>query len=70
MLGKALYEHLLVELPFAEFFLLKLMSKPATIHHLSSLDPVFHRNLLDLKTYDGDVSDLTLGELVGEGAGR
>ncbi|XP_041360114.1 ubiquitin-protein ligase E3C-like [Gigantopelta aegis] len=63
MLGKALYENMLVELPFASFFLHKILSRSTAdldIHHLASLDPVMYKNLLFLKTYDGDVSDLGL----------
>lgn len=62
ILGKALYENLLVELPLAEFFLSKLAGKKSTVdaHQLASLDPVLHHNLLGLKSYDGDVGDLGL----------
>ncbi|XP_076346418.1 ubiquitin-protein ligase E3C [Tachypleus tridentatus] len=63
MLGKAMYENMLVELPFAAFFLAKILGKETAdvdIHHLASLDPIMYRNLLYLKTYDGDVSDLGL----------
>ncbi|KAG8192273.1 hypothetical protein JTE90_002099 [Oedothorax gibbosus] len=64
MLGKAIYENMLVELPLAAFFLTKILSRHTSsdvdIHHLASLDPVMYRNLLYLKTYDGDVADLGL----------
>ncbi|KAF5893793.1 ubiquitin-protein ligase E3C, partial [Clarias magur] len=62
ILGKALYENMLVELPFASFFLSKLLGTSADvdIHHLSSLDPEMYRNLLFLKSYEGDVEDLGL----------
>lgn len=63
MLGKALYENMLVELPFASFFLCKLLSKHGTdvdIHHLESLDPEMYRNLLFLKNYTGNVEELSL----------
>lgn len=62
MLGKALYENLLVELPLAEFFLSKLAGKHSDVdvHQLASLDPVLHRNLLSLKAYEGDVEELGL----------
>ncbi|KAF7992978.1 hypothetical protein HCN44_005759 [Aphidius gifuensis] len=62
ILGKAIYENLLVELPFAEFFLSKIVGKQSDVdvHHLASLDPVMYRNLLYLKSYSGDVSDLGL----------
>ncbi|XP_031629740.1 ubiquitin-protein ligase E3C [Contarinia nasturtii] len=62
MLGKALYENLLVELPLAEFFLSKLAGKHSDVdvHQLDDLDPVLHRNLLSLKAYEGDVEELGL----------
>ncbi|XP_043264433.1 ubiquitin-protein ligase E3C [Colletes gigas] len=62
ILGKALYENLLVELPFAEFFLSKIVGRQSDVdvHHLASLDPIMYRNLLYLKSYKGDVADLGL----------
>ncbi|XP_059156173.1 ubiquitin-protein ligase E3C-like [Physella acuta] len=63
MLGKALMENLLVELPFASFFLSKILSPGNAnldIHHLQSMDPVMYKNLLFLKHYEGDVADLGL----------
>lgn len=64
LLGKALYENMLVELPFATFFLAKLLATGSTsdvdIHHLTSLDPLMYKNLVFLKNYDGDVADLGL----------
>ncbi|KAF2366386.1 HECT domain [Trinorchestia longiramus] len=63
MLGKALYEKLLVEIPLAGFFLSKLLSRKGfsiEFHHLDSLDPELCRNLLYLKTYQGDYSELGL----------
>jgi len=63
MLGKALYENMLIELPLASFFLSKLLGQTlinVDIDHLDSLDPELYRNLLKLKTYDGDVQDLGL----------
>ncbi|XP_041923667.1 ubiquitin-protein ligase E3C [Alosa alosa] len=62
ILGKALYENMLVELPFASFFLSKLLGTSADvdIHHLASLDPEMYRNLLFLKSYEEDVEDLGL----------
>lgn len=59
---KALYENMLVELPFAGFFLSKLLGTSADvdIHHLASLDPEVYKNLLFLKSYDGDVEELGL----------
>ncbi|XP_030375441.1 ubiquitin-protein ligase E3C [Scaptodrosophila lebanonensis] len=62
ILGKAIYENLLVELPLAEFFLTKLAGKYSDVdmHQLASLDPELYRNLLYLKDYTGDVSELNL----------
>lgn len=62
ILGKAIYENLLVELPLAEFFLSKLAGKysDVDVHQLASLDPELYKNLLSLKEYDGDVSELGL----------
>uniref|UniRef100_A0A1B0FE55 Ubiquitin-protein ligase E3C n=1 Tax=Glossina morsitans morsitans TaxID=37546 RepID=A0A1B0FE55_GLOMM len=62
ILGKAIYENLLVELPLAEFFLTKLAGKYADvdIHQLASLDPELYKNLLYLKDYEGDVAELNL----------
>lgn len=56
----------MVELPFAEFFLSKLVGKHSDvdIHHLASLDPLMYRNLLFLKSYQGDVLDLGLDFIV------
>ena len=65
-----MYENLLVELPLAPFFLSKILGEDnfgklptnnfATgqtldIDHLDSLDPELYRNLLSLKTFEGDV---------------
>ncbi|KAJ2948122.1 hypothetical protein O0L34_g9921 [Tuta absoluta] len=62
MLGKALYENLLVELPLAEFFLGKLCSsRDPDVHALASLDPGLYRGLLMLKSHKRqDVPDLGL----------
>lgn len=63
MLGKALYENLLVELPMADFFLSKILGQANAsldVHHMASLDPVLHKNLLYLRHYEGDVTDLGL----------
>lgn len=63
MMGKALYENMLIELPLASFFLSKLLGQKTInvdIDHLSSLDKQLYKNLLYLKTYDGDVTELEL----------
>lgn len=60
ILGKAMFEGILVDIPFATFFLSKLKEKHNYLHDLPSLDPELYRNLLSLKHYDGDVSQLGL----------
>jgi len=64
MLGKALFENLLVELPLAEFFLSKLAGRQSDIidiHQLMSLDPDMHKNLMKLKSYsESDFNNLGL----------
>ncbi|KAL4716921.1 hypothetical protein ACJJTC_012732 [Scirpophaga incertulas] len=62
MLGKAIYENLLVELPLAEFFLGKICStRDPDVHALASLDPALYRGLLLLKAHGRkEVPDLGL----------
>lgn len=60
LVGKAIFENILVDLPLAEFFLVKLLVDRANAHYLKSLDPVLYRNLLYLRDYSGDVQDLGL----------
>jgi hypothetical protein len=60
LIGKALTEGILVDAQFATFFLNKLVDRPSSFSDLSSLDPELHKNLLFIKRYDGDISDLAL----------
>ncbi|KAL5231664.1 hypothetical protein ABZP36_030440 [Zizania latifolia] len=60
LLGKAMYEGILVDLPFAAFFLSKLKQKHNFLNDLPSLDPELYRHLLFLKHYAGDISSLEL----------
>uniref|UniRef100_A0A804PZT9 HECT-type E3 ubiquitin transferase n=1 Tax=Zea mays TaxID=4577 RepID=A0A804PZT9_MAIZE len=60
LLGKAMYEGILVDLPFATFFLSKLKQKYNFLNDLPSLDPELYRHLLFLKHYNGDISELEL----------
>ncbi|KAL6068639.1 HECT-type E3 ubiquitin transferase [Balamuthia mandrillaris] len=55
VLGKALYESILVDVPFANFFLAKLLRKHNYFNDLVFLDPQLHKNLMVLKHYPGDV---------------
>lgn len=60
ILGKAMFEGILVDIPFATFFLSKLKKKHNYLHDLSSLDPELYRSLLFLKRYEGDLTQLGL----------
>ncbi|KAM4049389.1 ubiquitin-protein ligase E3B [Anomaloglossus baeobatrachus] len=65
MLGKAVYEGIVVDVPFASFFLSQLLGHHHSIFYssvdeLPSLDPEFYKNLTSIKRYDGDISDLGL----------
>jgi len=60
IMGKALYEKILVDIPFARFFLSKLLGRTNYLNDLKSLDKELHRNLMFLKNYHGTVEDLSL----------
>ena len=58
---QVIFDEMLIDVPFASFFLCKLLSRAdLDIHHLASLDPEMHKNLLFIKDFDGDVSDMGL----------
>jgi len=57
LLGKALYEGILVDIPFARFFVNALLSLPNKLMDVASLDPSLYRNFLTLKHYTGDVQE-------------
>jgi len=59
ILAKAIMEGILVELPFANFFLSKLLGKYNYVNDLVFLDSTLHKNLMSLKKYD-NVEDLSL----------
>ncbi|KAL5541465.1 hypothetical protein UlMin_009175 [Ulmus minor] len=60
LLAKAMFEGILVDIPFATFFLSKLKQKYNYLNDLPSLDPELYRHLIFLKHYKGDLSDLEL----------
>eukprot|EP01041_Mallomonas_annulata_P005961 gene5961-12031_t len=63
VLGKALYEDLTVQPRFAHFFLSFMQGKYSylnLVHDLASMDAELHKNLLFLKSYEGDIGDLCL----------
>lgn len=66
MLGKSIYEKVLLEVPFSQFFLSKILKKKNYLNDLKFLDPDLHKNLLFLKSYKGNISDLSLTFSVNE----
>ncbi|KAI4311060.1 hypothetical protein MLD38_035996 [Melastoma candidum] len=60
LLAKAMYEGILVDIPFAAFFLSKLKQKYNYLNDLPSLDPELYRHLIFLKHYKGNLADLEL----------
>jgi ubiquitin-protein ligase E3 B len=66
IVGKALYEGILLEYSFSPLFVSKLLGRYSFLDELSSLDAELHRNLVYLKHYEGDVRDLALDFTVTE----
>ncbi|XP_043697207.1 E3 ubiquitin-protein ligase UPL7 [Telopea speciosissima] len=66
VVGKALYEGILLDYSFSHAFVQKLLGRYSFLDELSTLDPELYRNLMYLKHYDGDVKDLSLDFTVTE----
>lgn len=60
IIGKALYEKILINISFAPFFLSKWLGKNSFLDDLVFLDKELYRNLNFLKNYEGDVEELAL----------
>ncbi|KAI0142706.1 hypothetical protein GGR57DRAFT_382441 [Xylariaceae sp. FL1272] len=69
IVGKCLYEGILIDISFASFFLLKWSSSGqdgsgtdnrANVNDLRDLDPELYQGLMSLKNFSGDVADLSL----------
>ncbi|KAI9334179.1 hypothetical protein BD770DRAFT_402519 [Pilaira anomala] len=60
IIGKAVYEGILLDVGFAEFFLKKCLGKVNYLDDLASLDPELYKGLLAVKNFDGNVEDLSL----------
>ena len=65
MLAKAVYEGIVVDVPFANFFLSRVLGQPQSalyspIDELPSLDPELYKSLTYIKHYEGDVAELDL----------
>ena len=71
VLGKALFENLVVQPQFAHFFLSFINGRynfVNLIDDLATLDPELYKNLIFLKTYEGNISDLCLTFSISEDA--
>ncbi|KAF9665086.1 hypothetical protein SADUNF_Sadunf16G0085500 [Salix dunnii] len=66
VVGKALYEGILLDYSFSHVFVQKLLGRYSFLDELSTLDPELYRSLLYVKHYDGDVRDLSLDFTVTE----
>ncbi|KAK1429424.1 hypothetical protein QVD17_11633 [Tagetes erecta] len=66
VVGKALYEGILLDYSFSHVFVQKLLGRYSFIDELSTLDPELYKNLMYVKHYDGDVKDLSLDFTVTE----
>eukprot|EP00833_Pecoramyces_ruminatium_P010365 jgi/Orpsp1_1/1184397/evm.model.c7180000089353.2 len=60
ILGKALYEGILVDVFFASFFLSKWLGRISYLDDLPSLDEKLYEGLLFIKNYQGNIEDLSL----------
>jgi len=60
VVGRAIFDNILIETEFAQFFLRKILGKINYVNELQSLDKEMFNNLKFLKSYKGDVADLFL----------
>ncbi|XP_011503939.1 PREDICTED: ubiquitin-protein ligase E3B-like, partial [Ceratosolen solmsi marchali] len=65
MLGKAVYEGIVVDVPFASFFISQFCGQAGGVFYswldeLASLDRELYRSLTMVKHYNGDIGDLAL----------
>ncbi|KAH7673883.1 HECT domain-containing protein [Dioscorea alata] len=66
IVGKALYEGILLDYSFSLVFVQKLLGRYSFLDDLSALDPELYRNLIYVKNFDGDVAELSLDFTVTE----
>ncbi|KAI9340836.1 Ube3b protein [Obelidium mucronatum] len=64
--GKALYEGIVIDIPFATFIYAKMLGRLNYFEDLPSLDRQLYKNLLFLKHYEGDAEDLDLNFTIDE----
>ncbi len=60
MLGKAVYEGITTDIPFAAFVYSKILGRHCFFEDLPTLEPVLYKSLTFLKKYTGDCADLGL----------
>jgi ubiquitin-protein ligase E3 C len=60
MLGKAMYEGIIIEIPLAGFFLKKVRGNRCDLNDLPSLDSELHGNLMKMTAMPSAVADLGL----------
>uniref|UniRef100_A0A5B6YGI5 HECT-type E3 ubiquitin transferase n=1 Tax=Davidia involucrata TaxID=16924 RepID=A0A5B6YGI5_DAVIN len=60
IVGKALYEGILLDYSFSHVFVQKLLGRYSFLDELSALDPELYKNLMYVKNYDGDIKELSL----------
>ncbi|GAA5795819.1 hypothetical protein HPULCUR_001181 [Helicostylum pulchrum] len=60
VIGKALYEGILLDVKFAGFLLARLLGRNVFLEELKELDAEVWKNLTFIKHYEGDVEDLGL----------
>lgn len=58
IVGKSMFDGILVNIQFASFFLRKLLKLYNYVDDLKSLDPEVHKHLMWLNSYKGDFADL------------
>ncbi|RDY07374.1 E3 ubiquitin-protein ligase UPL7, partial [Mucuna pruriens] len=70
VVGKALYEGILLDYSFSHVFVQKLLGRYSFLDELSTLDPELYRNLMFtysfMQNYDGDIKELCLDFTVTE----
>ncbi|TFK70099.1 HECT-domain-containing protein [Pluteus cervinus] len=66
IVGKAMYEGILIDVAFAGFFLSKWLRRESLLDDLASLDPDLYKGLIYLKHYPGNPEDLSLSFTVAD----
>ncbi|KAJ0963179.1 hypothetical protein J5N97_028301 [Dioscorea zingiberensis] len=66
VVGKALYDGILLDYSFSLVFVQKLLGRYSFLDELSALDSELYRSLIYVKNFDGDVAELSLDFTVTE----